>query len=235
MYDLHGTECHFIHRRVIGAVSGFVGGGPLGAASGFLGGGKGRKIPAGAQFLSQADRHTAHGHIKDPRTGMRSGHSGGASRAGVPVVSAFTPIDEGCIWPTRRDPITQTCRIFLGDQTGPDDQPVGEAVMGQFGAALVPGRMAVSRAVCIRGMVVGSDGLCYNKSAISNKDRMWPRGRQPLLTGGEMRAISIAARAAGKFERTQKRLQKIGMIKKPSRGRRPAPAHPAHPQLGPGS
>jgi hypothetical protein len=66
-------------------------------------------------------------------------------------------------------------------------------------------------------MVLGNDGLCYNKRDIRNSDRMWPKGRAPLLTGGEMSAISKAARAAGKLERTTKRLQKIGLMKKPTR------------------
>jgi len=74
---------------------------------------------------------------------------------------------------------------------------------------------------------VGKDGLCYNRKSLTNKERMWPRGRQPLLSGGEMRAIAIAAAAGKKFERTQKRLQAIGMIKKPA-ARARAPKLPAH-------
>jgi len=105
----------------------------------------------------------------------------------------------------------------------------GTAVMGRYGAAYVPGSRIIDRAVCLPGDLVGDDGFCYNRKSLTNKERMWPRGRQPLLTGGEMRAISIASRAAGKFERTQKRLQKIGMLKKPApRARRVAPAPHVH-------
>ncbi len=93
---------------------------------------------------------------------------------------------------------------------------VGESTMGRFGAALVPGNRVINRAVCLRGMVLANDGLCYNRSQVPNKDRMWPKGRAPLLTGGQMRAISIAASAGKKLERTTKRLQKIGLMKKPS-------------------
>ncbi len=89
--------------------------------------------------------------------------------------------------------------------------------MGRYGAALVPGGRTIVRSECIRGMIVGDDGLCYNKSQIKNSERMWPKGRRPLLTGGDMAAISKAARAAGRLERTTKRLQKIGLMKKPSR------------------
>jgi len=119
--------------------------------------------------------------------------------------------------------VTGQCRIFLGDRPGRDRDPletgpglpVGDAVMGRFGAALVPGSKIVDRAVCLRGMVLAIDGLCYNRSQVRNSDRMWPRGRRPLLTGGDMRAISIAARAANKMTRTAVRLQEIGLIKKP--------------------
>ncbi len=80
---------------------------------------------------------------------------------------------------------------------------------------MTPGSRIVDRAVCLPGMVVAKDGLCYNRSQIKNSERMWPRGRRPLLTGGDMRAISIAARAASRMTRTAVRLQEIGLIKKP--------------------
>jgi len=120
----------------------------------------------------------------------------------------------------KRDPRTGQCvPRFIGTLPGIDDPirraEVGDAVMGRFGAALTPGSRIIDRAVCLRGMVLGSDDLCYNKRQIKNSDRMWPRGRRPLLTGGEMRAISIASRAAGRLTRTAVRLQEIGLIKKP--------------------
>ena len=99
---------------------------------------------------------------------------------------------------------------------------MGEATMGRYGAALIPGSQIVDRATCLRGMQLGNDGLCYNKGQITNKQRMWPAGRKPLLTGGQMNAISIAARAAKRLEVTTKRLQKMGMMKKPT-GRIAAP------------
>jgi len=96
----------------------------------------------------------------------------------------------------------------------------GEAVMGQFGAALVPNVETIQRATCnfpgVRGMVLGADGYCYNKTQLSNKERMWPKGRRPLLTGGDMGAITKAARAAKRLQATQGKLQKMGMLKKPS-------------------
>ena len=100
---------------------------------------------------------------------------------------------------------------------------VGEATMGRYGAALIPGSQIVDRAVCLPGMQLGNDGLCYNKGQITNKQRMWPAGRKPLLTGGQMNAIGIAARAAKRLEVTTKRLQRMGMMKKPAT-RRAIPA-----------
>jgi len=110
----------------------------------------------------------------------------------------------------------QTCGVAAG---------VGEAVMGQYGAALQPGSMIIDRAICLRGMQLGNDGLCYNKSQISNKQRMWPAGRKPLLSGGDMRAISIASRAGRRMELATKRLQKMGMMKKPTSRRLAPHAH----------
>jgi len=116
-------------------------------------------------------------------------------------------------------------RQHFGGVEGGFTQPVGDAVMGRYGAALTPGSMIVDRAICLKGMQLADDGLCYNKSQISNKQRMWPAGRKPLLSGGDMRAISIAARAGRRLEGATKRLQRLGMMKKPSSARRPPHQH----------
>jgi len=106
-----------------------------------------------------------------------------------------------------------SCREPTVDQFGRPLGGVGEAVMGRYGAALEPGSQIIDRAICLRGMQLGDDGLCYNKSQITNKQRMWPAGRKPLLSGGDMRAISIAARAGRRLDNTTKRLRKLGMMK----------------------
>ena len=122
-----------------------------------------------------------------------------------------------CNPPLVRGP-TGLC-VFAGSPLGSDPALgiPGQAVMGQYGAGEAPGSMIVDRAVCRRGMQLGNDGLCYNKSQISNRERMWPAGRKPLLTGGDMRAISTAARAGRRLELATKRLQKMGMMKRPAR------------------
>jgi len=90
---------------------------------------------------------------------------------------------------------------------------MGEATMGRYGAAEIPGTMIIDRATCRAGTQLGDDGLCYAKGQITNKQRMWPRGRRPLLTGGDMAAIGTAARAGAKLDRTTKRLRALGMMK----------------------
>jgi len=152
--------------------------------------------------------------------GGGGGGGGGGSNLGTPTPDCFL----GQVW----DPNLRKCVFGLGQKVGPDDQ-VGPAIMGRYGAAYQPANRVINRSVCLPGDVVANDGLCYSKSSVTNRERQWPRGRRPLLTGGEMRAISIAARAGKKFERTQKRLQSLGMVKKPAR--RAAPkmiAPPAH-------
>ena len=120
-----------------------------------------------------------------------------------------------CMPPLIRNPETGNCIA----PTSPRGAELfrGEPTLGQYGAALIPGSQIVDRAVCPRGTQLGNDGLCYNKSAITNKQRMWPAGRKPLLSGGDMRAISVAARAGRRMELATKRLQRLGMMRKPTR------------------
>jgi len=104
------------------------------------------------------------------------------------------------------------------------DPAAGVAVMGRFGAGFEPSVIMTDTRRCGRGAVLGVDGLCYNRRDLRNSDRFWPRGRRPLLTGGEVRAISVASSAAKKLERKQKQLMELGLLKRPTRSRRAAPA-----------
>jgi len=224
----------FVHKRLFKAATGFIGGGPGGAIGGFLS--KDQQKQSGrALKLATADRSNIDFRLKQISRGqnvranvanLRGRGVAGEGRFGTAL--ALLGDGGGCIVPgMRRDPRTGDCRFFLGDQSGRDDQPIGDAVMGRYGAAEVPGSRVIDRAICRRGMVLGDDGFCYNKSQIKNADRQWPRGRRPLLTGGDMRAISIAATAGRRLERTTKRLQKIGLMKKPASRRSIAAQHHA--------
>lgn len=95
-------------------------------------------------------------------------------------------------------------------------RPFGEAVVGRFGAGLQPRDQPINRRECPRGAVLAIDGLCYNRGVLKNDQRAWPRGRAPLLTGGERNAITIASRAAGKIKTAEKQLRKLGMLKAPT-------------------
>ena len=142
----------------------------------------------------------------------------------TPRPMTFNGANGFCDFPKVRD-AEGRCRTPTSGALGGEQFGVGEAVMGRYGAALEPGSMIIDRAVCLRGMQLGNDGLCYNKGAITNSQRQWPRGRRPLLTGGDMRAIGIAARAGSKLERTTKRLRALGMMKALPKGRAAAHAH----------
>jgi len=119
-----------------------------------------------------------------------------------------------CDFPKVRDSQGR-CRTPTSGEFGGEQFGVGVAVMGRYGAGVQPGSMIVDRAICGRGMQLGNDGVCYNKGQISNKQRQWPKGRKPLLTGGEMNAIRIAATAGRRLTAATKRLQTIGLMKKP--------------------
>jgi len=224
----------FIHKRILGGLKGLVTGGPLGAASGFLTKPKARPtLAVGARPLIPTE------------TAKQLGAS--IKFGGTEVFTVATPLgaapgrEPDCRFPKRFDRRTGTCRVFLGEESGRDrtaaerardaagrngSAPMGEAVAGRYGAGLVPAVMTVDRAVCEKGMTLGDDGLCYAKGAITNQQRMWPRGRRPLLTGGDMRAIGVAARAGAKLERTTKRLRSLGLMKAaPVRRKLPAHAH----------
>ncbi len=167
------------------------------------------KFPSDAQ-LTTSNVRQLHGGAPPPR---RNGGTGflGPRGGGCPEPLILSP-EGNCIAPTS----PRGAELFMG-----------EATMGRYGAALIPGTKIIDRAVCLPGMQLGDDGLCYNKGAITNSQRMWPRGRRPLLTGGDMNAIAIASRAGGKLDRTTKRLRALGMMKALPKPRK-APAPHAH-------
>jgi len=119
---------------------------------------------------------------------------------------------------------TEPQRQIRGELGLAADPAAGVAVMGRFGAGFEPEVIMTDTRRCGRGAVLGVDGLCYNRRDLRNSDRFWPRGRRPLLTGGEVRAISVASSAAKKLERKQKQLMELGLLKRPTRSRRAAPA-----------
>lgn len=87
----------------------------------------------------------------------------------------------------------------------------GQAVEGLYGPAFVPDSQIRDVAMCPKGMALGKDDLCY--MGLSNKLRKYPRGRRPLLSGGDMRAISKARTAGNRLANAKSDLIAIGMLK----------------------
>lgn len=224
-------ERHFVHKKILGGISTVAG-----LAGGFIPGASTLSAITGRLSGRRAGSTVSAvpGNFGTPGTG---GFSGGAKRVlSVTGTKAGTACPEGfeldadgrCAKSGVRGAIE---RFLPGGRTGFAPEDFGDAMVGRFGAGLEPAVRTMETRVCPRGSVLGIDGLCYNKRDLSNRDRFWPQGRKPLLTGGEMRCISIAARAAGKIRTKTKQLQKLGMLPKPTRrapARRLAAGHHAH-------
>lgn len=200
---------NFVHKRLIGAVGGFLTGGVTGAIGGAISGGRKRRsggqpaapftgiIPGNRTITAFAQvpgpcppgkQRFADGHCHGRARALI--HAGGLASGAVPGGAPFT------------------------------GAPAGNAVMGQFGAALQPFVEDRMVRTCLPGMVLGKDGLCYNRRDLSNKEREYPRGTKPLGTPGEMAALRKAASFGRRMETTVKRMQKIGVLKKPTKARR---------------
>jgi len=151
-------------------------------------------------------------------TGLFTGDRGGGPAVIAEPLPPETRSPAGCPTGFTRDPISGVC-LAVGSPAfesavGRPTDAFGAAVVGQFGAGLQPAVSTRTMLMCPPGAVLGKDELCYNRGSITNKQRKWPRGRAPLLTGGERNAISKAAAAARKIQRTTKQLEKLGMLKK---------------------
>jgi len=226
-------ERHFVHKKILGGISTVAG-----LAGGFIPGASTLSAItsrlAGRRAARTSSLPAVPGNFGTPSSG---GFSGGARR----VLAASSLAATGCPDGFELDADGRCAKVgvrgaierFLpGGRTGFAEQgEFGEAQVGRFGAGLEPAVRSMETRMCPRGTVLGIDGLCYNKRDLRNTDRFWPRGRRPLLTGGEMRCIGIAARAAGKIRTKTKQLQKLGMLPKPTRRaapRRLAAGHHAH-------
>ena len=215
----------FVHKRIFGGIKGAIGGilgGPGGilggAVGGFLSGG--RTVPA-ATGCPPGFLNTGAGCVPMPRVGPVvlpvPGSLLGRGLTGLP----FTQNGRAGSVP-QPTPVTAEFRESLGMAADP---AAGVPVMGRFGAGTEPAVFMTDTRRCPRRSVLGVDGICYNKGDLRNSDRWWPRGRRPLLTGGDMRAISTASSAAKKLQRKQKQLESLGLLKRPApRTRRALPA-----------
>jgi len=228
-------ERGFVHKRLLGIGKAIVGT-ALGAVSSPIGGVAASVIPGGGFFQRGLRLLTSRFQPRPvpspaaPAPPAPSRHRATVSLPfNIPNIPDIIDVFEGII-PGGNGPSIPggglgfnggTCKppnTMVGDicvRPGTPAGPPGEAVMGRFGAALEPTFQTINKRVCLPGMVLGKPDvgglpLCYNIGAISNKERLWPKGAAPLLTGGEMSAIRKAATAAGKFQRAGKRLAAVG-------------------------
>ncbi len=217
---IHGRpndERHFVHKKILGGIS---------TVAGLAGG-----IIPGASTLSAITSRLAGRRAGSTVTSVpgvfptgvsAGGFSGGAKRVLSITKGATGACPDGFEWDgtqCRKLGIRGAIERFLpGGRTGfAEEGDFGAAQVGRFGAGLEPAIRSMETRVCPRGTVLGIDGLCYNKRDLRNNDRFWPQGRRPLLTGGEMRCITIASRAANKIRTKTKQLQKLGMLPKATR------------------
>ena len=206
---LVGNERGFIHKKLLGIGRTLVG----------------AVVPGAAAITSVVESLAGRARQKQIGLSTKFPEVSGVPRVIPSTIVAPRPVHEPrgpCLPPLIRGP--QGLCIAPTSPLGAA-RLVGEAVMGKYGAALIPGSQIIDRAVCLVGMQLGDDGLCYNRGNITNKQRMWPAGRKPLLTGGEMNAIRTAARAGRRLAGATKRLQGLGMMPVAAPRRRKALPH----------
>ncbi len=223
-----GDQRGFVHKRIFGGIKGAVGG-ILGGPGGVLGG-------------------ALRGFVKPTGTSLVTTTRAVPATTGCPPGFFFNVNTQQCVPATRlpggrggvvgQPVVSEVIRRLRGD-TIPDVSPNGtreqltvggDAELGRFGAGINPAFFSTQTRRCPRGMVLGApeadgESLCYD--GLTNKERLWPRGRRPLLTGGEMRAISVASSAAKKLQRKTKQLQELGLLPKASKRSRAA-GSPVH-------
>jgi hypothetical protein len=210
--DFNGTDESYIHRSRFGrTVGGFVTGGVSGAIGGLLSGGGGNGRTRKAEIAVSRQRTAP-----SPRS-LTQGIMPSQFSVGIPSPGGF------CIPPARRDPRTGKCKIFIGDVSGPDQAPTGngtdmvvfqDAVTGAFGMpAIRPVNELRNHLTCPKSMVLGEDNLCYPRAVLrrDSRFRKWKPGTRPVLTGGEVKAISTARRA---ILRGRDRMSSLGVTVK---------------------
>jgi len=170
--------CHFVHKRILGGIGGFLTGGIPGAIGGVIGGGGSTAPvapdPAGLGLVATPSCNPGFQWNPSTQQCEQIGIAGGAAR------------------------------LFPGGATGVQPAGFGAAVIGAFGiAALQPAVVgSITRASgetgpilrCPRGAVLGTDDLCYSKGIKGlYAFRKWKPGTRPFLTGGEVKCLRRAA------------------------------------------
>ena len=210
-----GDSRGFVHKRFIGAVGGFLSGGITGAVSGFVRGGRQPTgVPPMVNVAVPQRAACPPGFFETPAGGCQA-------------VSMPEPLS------VQAQPPVRAVRPSRAAATNgvPRPEVPTLAVTGQYGAGFEPSLISSEMLECPPGTILGKDEVCYNRRDLRNTERKWPRGRRPLLTGGEMRAISTAASAAKRLQKKQQQLRSLGLLKPLPKAKAPkmlAPGHHAH-------
>lgn len=193
---------NFVHGRIIGAVGGFLTGGVTGALGGAIRGGR-RKGGSPQQFATSAGPPAARRDFGSQSAFLR------ARASGAQCPADRIRVGNRCVKPSAVAPFGQP---FITPLQGPGTAMV---TTGVYSPQI--DMQEIRR--CGPGDVLGKDGFCHPKGSIPNKQREWPRGRRPLGTPGEMAALAKAASFGRRMETTVKRMQKIGVLKRPKSSR----------------
>jgi len=188
-----------------------------------------KRIIAGVGgFVSGGPGGAISGFVRPP-----SKRGGSRRRGGSPLPPRTFGTAAGPCAPGTRKVLGRCVGLQMPQGPLTFEQPTGTALVatGSRGA-YAPSLDTRAIRLCLPGDVLGKDGMCHSKADISNKNRAHPRGRRPLGTPGEMAALAKAASFGRRMENTVKRMQKIGVLKKP--GRRSSSRAPARRQIGPG-
>ncbi len=173
--------CSFVHNRIIGAIGGFLGGGPAGAVAGFVGGGGG-----GTVTTVRAE----------PATAAAVGFSGGSCQPGF----KRNPSTGAC----DREGIVGVAQRFVpGGQTGTQADVSGEAVIGSFGlTGVLPMQVgSITRndggvtplLRCPARYVLAIDNICYVKGQRGLAAfRKWKPEGKGFLTPGDVKTLRRA-------------------------------------------
>ncbi len=191
--------CSFVHNRIIGAIGGFLGGGPAGAVAGFVGGG-GTTTPRPS--------------YSDPVVAAAQGFGPSTCQPGYTRNPSSGVCEEKGIVGAAR-------RFVPGGQTGTQVDIGGDAVVGSFGlTGVLPSQVGtITRndggvtplLRCPARYVLAIDNICYVKGQRGLAAfRKWkPEGRA-FLTPGDVKVLR-RANSLRNSKGSKKLLRELGL------------------------
>lgn len=180
----------FVHKRIIGAISGFVGGGPVGAVAGFV-------APTSGAFTG-ANAGDGLGLTSGCPPGTRADSSGRCATTGVRGT-----IER--ILPGGRTGFQPASSGLLGMLSGGPEPPAEVGTITRNDGSVGP----ILR--CPPGMVLAIDNQCYAKGlkGLANF-RKWKPPAKPFLSGGDVKILRRAD-TLRRGKSTKKTLKALGL------------------------